>query len=86
MTLFFKKKRNKAKIKTLGASTKTYLHNCYSPFSISVIPIQPTTTEAKTDLPEVLSMDTVGQLDIFRHYGNTLSMYSTQVGILKEAS
>ena len=27
----------------------------------------------------------VGQLDVFRHYGYTLSMYSTQVGIFQEA-
>ena len=30
-------------------------------------------------------MDTVGQLDVFRHYGYTLSMYSTQVSIIQEA-
>ena len=31
-------------------------------------------------------MDMVGQLDVFRHYGNTLNMYSAQVGIFQEVS
>ena len=30
-------------------------------------------------------MDVVGQLDVFRHYGYMLSMYSTQVSIFQEA-
>ena len=38
-----------------------------------------------TDLHVLLSMDTVGQLDVFRHYGYTPSMYSTQISIPQEA-
>ena len=56
------------------------------PSPILVTQTQPMTTETETDLHVVLSMDTVGQLDVFRHYGYMLRMYSTQVGIPQEAS
>ena len=39
-----------------------------------------------TDLHVVLSMDMVGQLDVFRHYCYMLSLYGTQVSIFQEAS
>ena len=34
----------------------------------------------------LFSMDMVGQVDVIRHYGYTLSMYSIQVGIFQESS
>ena len=42
--------------------------------------------EAETGLPKVLSVDMMGQLHVFAHYGYMLGMYSTQVGILQNAS
>ena len=70
------------KIKIFIPKSKISSHICYStppPYP------QPITTGTKTDLCMVLSTDMVGQLDVFRQYGFTLSMYSTQVGILQEA-
>ena len=56
---------------------------------ISVVPPFPHTGDPNTTynreqntLHVLLSMDMVGQVDVFRHYGYMLSMYSTQVGIL----
>ena len=65
---------------------KIPLHIYHSPFPLYWLPKQPTTAENETDLQVVLSMYVAGQLDVFRHYGYTLCMYSTQVGILQEAS
>ena len=39
-----------------------------------------------TDLHVVLSTDMAGQLDVFRHYGYTLIVYTAQVSIFQEAS
>ena len=41
---------------------------------------------SRNTLPVVLSTDMVGQLDVFGHYGYTLSVYSAQVGVPGEAS
>ena len=64
---------------------KIHLHDCLPPFPHTGNPTTITTTEAKTDLPKVLSTAIMGQLDVFRHYWLQLGMYSAQVGVLEDA-
>ena len=61
----------------------TLVYLLFLPSPVLVIQTQPT---MGTDLHMVLSMDTTDHLDVFRHYGYTLSMYNTQVSIFHEAT
>ena len=80
LKLQYNTSKNKKEIYTY---IKIPLYLCYS----NLCPYLPPkhNPQQQAALHVVLSTDMAGQLDVFRHYGHMLSMYSIQVGIFQEA-